>query len=83
MNVVCNEVNVACNSVSSSSTNVRSKRKRCNEETTAKLWHCCRLGHILKGRIERFIKEEILYPLDITDSEYCIDCIKGKKIIMI
>lgn len=78
-NVVCNGENVTCNSMSSPSTNVRNKRKRCNDKTSAKLWHC-HLGHISKGIIERLIKEEILYPLDFMDSEYCIDCIKGKYV---
>jgi hypothetical protein len=50
------------------------KRK---DETSSKLWHC-RLGHISKGRMERLIREEILQPLDFSDSEQCIDCIKGK-----
>jgi hypothetical protein len=36
------------------------------------------LGHISRGRIERLVKEEILEPLDFTDLEKCIDCIKGK-----
>jgi hypothetical protein len=44
-----------------------------------KLWHG-RLGHILRGRIEQLIKEEILHPLDFSDIEYCIDCIKGKYV---
>ena len=26
----------------------------------------------------RLIKENILHPLDFSDVEYCIDCIKGK-----
>ena len=46
-------------------------------ETSSKLWHC-RLGHISKGRMERLIKEEILHPLDFSDLDHCIDCIKGK-----
>jgi hypothetical protein len=36
------------------------------------------LGHISRGRIERLIKDDILTPLDFSDSDYCIDCIKGK-----
>ena len=52
------------------------KRKRF-DETLLKLWHY-RLGHISKGRMERLIKEEILPPLVFSDSEQCIDCIKGK-----
>ena len=77
VNVVCNESNIVCNSESSSFMNGKSKHKRCDSETSAKLWHC-RLGHILRGRIERLIKENMLHPLDFSDVEYCIDCIKGK-----
>jgi len=54
------------------------KRKR-DDETSSKLWHC-QLGHISKGRMERLIREEILHPLDFSDSEQCIDCIKGKYV---
>ena len=52
------------------------KRKRDNE-TSSKLWHC-RLGHISRGRMECLIKYEILQELDFSDSEQCIDRIKGK-----
>ena len=72
-------VNVVCNEMNSSSTNASTKRKRCDNETSSKLWHC-RLGHISRGRIERLIKEEILHPLDFSNSEHCIDCIKGKYV---
>ncbi len=48
-----------------------------NNETSSKLWHC-RLGHISKGRMERLIKEEILQPLDFSNADHCLDCIKGK-----
>jgi len=30
--------------------------------------------------MERLIREEILHPLDFSDSEHCIDCIKGKYV---
>ena len=66
VNVVCNERNIACNNESSSSMNGKNKRKRCDSETSAKLWHC-HLGYISKGRIERLIKENILHPLDFLD----------------
>jgi hypothetical protein len=46
-NVVCNEEK----NESSSTTNVRNKCKRCDTETSAKIWHC-QLGHIWRGRIE-------------------------------
>jgi hypothetical protein len=39
VNVVCNNENVVCNEKASSSTNVSSKRKRCDDATSAKLWH--------------------------------------------
>jgi hypothetical protein len=32
----------------------------------------------LRGRIERLIKDDILIPLDFSNSDYCIDCIKEK-----
>jgi transposase InsO family protein len=34
----------------------------------------------LKGRIEKLIKENILHPLDFSNEEYCIDCVKGKYV---
>jgi hypothetical protein len=74
VNVVCNDENVVCKDMISSSTN---KRKRCDDATSAKLWHY-RLGHISRERIERLIKDDILIPLDFSNSDYCIDCIKGK-----
>jgi hypothetical protein len=77
VNVVCNDEDVVCKEKGSSSTNVSSKRKRCDDATSVKLWHY-RLGHISKGRIERLIKDNILTPLDFSNSDYCIDCIKGK-----
>ena len=45
--------------------------------TSSKLWHR-RLGHISRGRIERLIKNDVLLPLDFSDADKCIDCIKGK-----
>jgi hypothetical protein len=77
VNVVCNDEDVVCKENGSSSTNVSSKRKRCDDATSAKLWYY-RLGHISKGRIERLIKDDILTPLDFSNSDYCIDYIKGK-----
>jgi hypothetical protein len=50
VNVVCDDVNVVCKDNVSSSTNVSSKRKRCDDATSIKLWHC-RLGHISRARI--------------------------------
>jgi hypothetical protein len=62
VNVVCNDENIMCKDKVSSST---------------KLWHY-HLGHISRGRIERLIKYDIPIPLDFSNSDYCIDCIKGK-----
>jgi hypothetical protein len=62
--------------------NVTNKQKRNNSssnETSSKLWHC-RLGHILRGRMECLIQEEILTPLDFSDLDHCVDCIKGKYV---
>jgi hypothetical protein len=77
VNIVCNDENVVCNEKVSASTNVSSKHKRCDDATSTKLWHC-HLGHISRGGIERLIKDGILHLLDFFNSDYCIDCIKGK-----
>jgi hypothetical protein len=53
------------------------KRKRTHD--SSKLWHC-RLGHISRGRIENLVKNDILPPLEFSDIEQCIDCIKGKYV---
>ena len=59
---------------------VANKRKRnTSNETSSKLWHC-RLGHISNGRMERLIKEDIIKPLDFSDLDHCIECIKGKYV---
>jgi hypothetical protein len=78
-NTICDDENVVCNEKASSSMNMSSKRKRCDDATSTKLWHY-RLGHISRGRIERLIKDDILHPLDFSNLDYCIDCIKGKYI---
>jgi hypothetical protein len=77
VNVVYNDENVVCKEKGSSSTNVSSKRKRCDDATSVKLWNY-HLGHISRGRIEMLIKNDILISLDFSNSDYCIDCIKGK-----
>jgi hypothetical protein len=76
VNVVCNDENVVCKEKVSSSTNVSNKRKRCDDATSAKLWHY-HLGHISRG-VERLITDDILHPLDFSNLDYCINCIKGK-----
>jgi hypothetical protein len=61
-----------------SSTNVNRKRKKIQIDSS-KLWHC-RLGHISRGRIDRLVKAEILPPLQLSELDQCVDCIKGKYV---
>ena len=75
----CESVNDMSTSSAMNVCDESAKRKRSDNESSSKLWHH-RLSHISRGRIERLIKEEILHPLDFSDSEYCIDCIKGKYV---
>jgi hypothetical protein len=56
----------------------KNKRKRI-DNVSLKLWHY-RLGHISRGGIERLVKKSILLPLEFSDFERCIDCIKGKYV---
>jgi hypothetical protein len=77
VNILCNDENVVCKDKVASSTNVSSKRKRYDDATSVKLWHY-HLGHISRERIERLIKDDIFILLDFSNSDYCIDCIKGK-----
>jgi hypothetical protein len=46
-------------------------------ETSSKLWYC-RLCHISRERMENLIKEEILQPLNFSDLDHCVECIKEK-----
>src|SRR3954470_13943595 len=55
----------------------KEQKKRKRTLDSSKLWHC-RLGHISRGRIESLVKNDILPPLEFSDIEQCIDCIKGK-----
>ena len=66
------------NENASSSMNATNKRKRVHD-VSSKLWHY-HLGHISRGTIERLIKKSILPPLEFSDLEQCIDCIKGKYV---
>ena len=47
-------------------------------ENSVTLWHK-RLGHISKQRIQRLVSDEILDPLDLSDYEVYVECIKGKR----
>jgi hypothetical protein len=49
VNVVCNDENIVCNEQVSSSTNVSIKRKRCDDATSAKLWHYHLVPHFKEG----------------------------------
>jgi hypothetical protein len=62
-------VNFVCdvNQNVSLSVNANGKRKR-TQNVSSKLWNC-RLGHILRGRIERLVKNKILPPLEFSDLE--------------
>ena len=53
------------------------KRKLINENSSM-LWHR-RLGHISNQHIQRLVSEGILDPLDFSDFQVCIECIKGKQ----
>jgi hypothetical protein len=78
---LCEKVNFVCNvnvANDSGSENVEKKRKR-THDTSSKLCHY-RLGHISTGRIESLVKNEILPPLECSDSEQCVDCGKGKYV---
>ena len=55
----------------------KQRKKKRTQDTSSKLWHC-RLGHISRGKIERLVKSEILPPLEFSNFEQCIECIKGK-----
>ena len=68
-----------CNVKEHVSASNKEQKKRKRTFDSSKLWHC-RLGHISKGRIERLVKSEILPPLEFSDLEQCIDCVKGKYV---
>ncbi|KAL1214071.1 Retrovirus-related Pol polyprotein from transposon TNT 1-94 [Cardamine amara subsp. amara] len=52
-------------------------KRSASNESSALLWHK-RLGHISKNRMMRLVKSEILPPLDFSDLDVCLECIKGK-----
>jgi hypothetical protein len=58
-------------------TGVRARYKCCE---TYLRFSCSDLGHISRGRIERLVKESILPPLEFSDLNQCVDCIKGKYV---
>ena len=56
----------------------RGVKRKLTSENSGALWHK-RLGHISQRRIERLVSCEILNPLDFTDFNICVNCIKGKQ----
>ncbi|KAJ4728701.1 Retrovirus-related Pol polyprotein from transposon TNT 1-94 [Melia azedarach] len=56
----------------------RGTKRKLTNENSAVLWHK-RLGHISRQRIKRLVSDEILDPLDFTDFDICVNCIKGKQ----
>ena len=72
------KVHSVCNVNEQISLSNKEQKKRKRTHDSSKLWHY-RLGHILRGRIEILIKKEILPPLEFSDLEQCIDCIKGMQ----
>ena len=55
----------------------RGIKHKLTNENSALLWHK-RLGYISKWRIERLVSNGILNPLNLTDFDSCVNCIKGK-----
>ena len=47
-------------------------------EKSSMLWHR-RLGHISIERMKKLVSDGVLEPLDFTDFDTCVDCIKGKQ----
>ena len=53
-------------------------KRKLTDENSASLWHK-RLGHISKKRNESHVSNGILDPLDFSDFDMCVNCIKGKQ----
>ena len=56
----------------------RGTKRKLTTKNSGILWHK-RLGHISKKRIERLVSDEILDPLDFTNFNIGVNCIKGKQ----
>lgn len=59
-------------------TTVIGKKRKLSIENSTLLWHK-RLDHIFERRIERLVSNGILDPLDFSDFDVCVNCIKGKQ----
>ena len=55
----------------------RGIKRKLTTKNSATLWHK-QFGHTSKQRIERLVSDKILNPLDFTDFDICVNCIKGK-----
>ena len=69
-------VDVNCSYNEILQTNSRGTKRKL-KENSATLWHK-HLGHISKQRIQRHVSDEILEPLDLSNFEVCVECIKEK-----
>jgi hypothetical protein len=76
---LCEKAYCVCQVNEHVSVSDKEQKKRKRTHDSSKLWHY-RLGHISRGRIERLVKNYILPPLEFSDIEQCIDCIKGKYV---
>ena len=56
----------------------RGLKRTLTNENLAVLWHK-RLGHISRQIIERLVSDKILDPLDFTEFDIFVNCIKGKQ----
>ncbi|GKB58629.1 retrotransposon protein, putative, ty1-copia subclass [Tanacetum coccineum] len=64
------------NTIDSSMYIVSNKRVKLDLDSTL-LWHC-RLGHIIKKRIEKLQYDRLLNSTDIKSFEKCVSCMSGK-----
>lgn len=46
-------------------------------ENSSMLWHR-RLGHVSKKRLKSLVENGIIGPLDFSDFDQCMDCVRGK-----
>jgi hypothetical protein len=76
---LCEKVHSMCNMNEQISLLNKEQKNRKQTHDSSKLWHY-RLGHISRGRIESLVKNDILPPLEFSDIEQCINCIKGKYV---
>jgi GAG-pre-integrase domain len=54
------------------------RKRKLTKKNLAILWHKC-LGHIFIKKIEQFVSNDILQPLDFKNLNECVNYIKGKQ----